>query len=600
MKQVKLRKIKLTDFKGQNLELEFGERTMIYWPNAKGKSTIFNAYLWLLTGADSMNRSNHALYDARIAPLTRENSKPAIVEGWFEVDGEPLTLKRMARPQFASDGTRLGADKYDMYVDGMKMASISYKAFIASTFADADTLKFMLNPEHYRNVDWRELSDLLVNIIGKVNDGDLPHDYNIIKPLITKYGEDKALKLLTDKIADNRKLLNVRRGMIEAMRTQLPDLSAVSDAEKEVQEKRRELDEVESALKDMSSQREDMAAKYAVCEQTFNEAKQIYYKNHEKHETRGEELAEDLSEAQRERNVLSGLHAERLAERKRKGEELAEMRKAGREARERFGTCPYCHHELAVEEAQRLYSEFTEKGKILAIELDGIDRQIDGLRCQINDYNSRVAELRMQIAAHGRYEDTPEGKAEIEQLRKLGEALIAPVPPENYTALMESKNALRLQIHELQNVIDKKSEYDAKLESIDEAEADARTIAADIAADEGKVAAFKQRESDILGVVKSRIEQLLSESTVCVGTQSKNGRVKTSCSLLVGGVPADDSNYAAQTIAGIDLACALMRHYGLSVPMFIDNAEHITRNVGELPMQTVWLFASNRNEVVKL
>lgn len=580
--------------------MEFGERTMIYWPNAKGKSTIFNAYLWLLTGADSMNRSNHALYDARIVSLTRENSKPAIVEGWFEVDGEPLTLKRMARPQFASDGTRLGADKYDIYVDGMKMAPTSYKAFIASTFADTDTLKFMLNPEHYRNVDWRELSDLLTSVIGEVNDSDLPHDYSIIKPLIAKYGDDKALKLLTDKIADGRKTLIARRSIIEAMRTQLPDLKDITAAEKEIQDKRRELDEVEAALKDISSQREDEAAKYAVREQAFNEAKQSYYKNHEQHNARGEELVEDLSEAQMERNVLSGLHSDRLTERKRKGEELTEMRKAGRKAREQFNACPYCHHELALEESQRLYSEFTEKGKILALELDEIDRQIVALRSQIEDYDGRIADLQAQIAAHGRYEDTAEGKVELEQLHKLGEALIAPTPPENYTALMESKNVLRLQIHELQNVIDKRSEYTAKLESIVEAEADARAIAADIAADEGKVALFKQREADILGVVKSRIECLLAESTVCVGSQSKNGKVKTSCSLLVGGVPADDSNYAAQTIAGIDLACALMRHYGLSVPMFIDNAEHITRDVGEMPIQTVWLFASGRNEVVKL
>lgn len=600
MKQIKLRKIKLTGFKGQNLEIEFGERTMIYWPNAKGKSTIFNAYLWLLTGADSMNRSNHALYDARIVSLTRENGVPAIVEGWFEVNGEPLTLKRMARPQFASDGTRLGADKYDIYVDGMKMAPTSYKAFIASTFADTDTLKFMLNPEHYRNVDWRELSDLLVGVAGEVKDEDLPHDYELIKPLIAKYGEDKAQKLLTDKIADNRKLLNVRRNMVEAMYSQLPDLKDIPAAEKEIQDKRRELDEVEAALKDTASQREDMAAKYAAREQVFNEAKQIYYKNHEKHEARGEELAEDLSDAQIERNVLSGLHTERLAERERKSEELTEMRKAGRKAREQFNVCPYCHHELAIEESQRLYTEFTEKGKALALELDEIGRQIVALRSQMEDYDARIADLQAQIAAHGRYEDTDEGKAELEQIRKLGEALLPPAPPEGYANLMETKSRLRLQIHELQNVIDKKSEYAAKLESIEEAEADARAIAADIAVDEGKAALLKQRESDILCIVKNRIKQLLSESAVCVDSQAKNGKIKTTCALLVGGVPADDSNYAAQTIAGIDLACALMRHYGLSVPMFIDNAEHITRDVGEMPMQTVWLFASGRNEVVKL
>lgn len=580
--------------------MEFGERTLIYWPNAKGKSTIFNAYLWLLTGADSFDRSNYSLYDARIAALTRENSKTAIVEGWFEVDGEPLTLKRTARPQFASDGTRMASDKYEMYVDGMKMAPTSYKAFIADTFADADTLKFMLNPEHYRNVDWRELSDTLVGVVGEVKEEDLAHDYAAIKPLITKYGEDKAVKMLSDKIADNRKALYDRRNMLEVMRSQLPDLSDVPAAEAEIKEKRCALDKVEVALKDLASGQEAMAAKYAVREQAYQEAKQIYNANMEKHHAYGIELAKKATAAVADKGKLSMQYYLVQDERTRKAEELSYMRKAGREAREHFDTCPYCHHELASEEAQRLYAEFTEKGKTLAAELDALDEQIADLRTQLSDYDVVIADLQAEVLLHGKYEDTDEGKAEFEQIRKLGEALLPPTPSESYANLMEAKNALRLQIRDLQNIVDKKSEHAAKLESIAEAEADAHAIATAMTIDEGKVALFKQREADTLSVVKSRIEKMLSESTVCVGTQAKNGRVKTSCTLLVGGVPADSSNYAAQTIAGIDLACALMKHYGLSVPMFVDNAEHITRDIAGLPMQTIWLFASPRNEILTL
>ena len=58
--KIQLKKLVLKDFKGiKNLEIDFSENTSISGDNATGKTTIFDAYSWLLWGKDSLNRKDY-------------------------------------------------------------------------------------------------------------------------------------------------------------------------------------------------------------------------------------------------------------------------------------------------------------------------------------------------------------------------------------------------------------------------------------------------------------------------------------------------------------------------------------------------------------
>ena len=58
-KKVTLKELTLKNFKGiRDLAVKFGEVTTIAGANATGKSTVFDAFTWVLFGKDSNDRTD--------------------------------------------------------------------------------------------------------------------------------------------------------------------------------------------------------------------------------------------------------------------------------------------------------------------------------------------------------------------------------------------------------------------------------------------------------------------------------------------------------------------------------------------------------------
>lgn len=95
MKKVLLQQITLTNFRGvKSKTIDFSDsETSIYGANATGKSTIFDAFTWLLFSKDQFDRKDYEI-------TTVENGKPlkkidAEVSAILNVDGEVITLKKI-------------------------------------------------------------------------------------------------------------------------------------------------------------------------------------------------------------------------------------------------------------------------------------------------------------------------------------------------------------------------------------------------------------------------------------------------------------------------------------------------------------------------
>ncbi len=95
-KEIKLLKLELRNFKGvRQFTLDTrGENVKVYGDNATGKTTLFDAFIWLLFDKDSQNKK-----DFQIKTLTKEN-KPISglnheVSGLFLIDGAELSLKKV-------------------------------------------------------------------------------------------------------------------------------------------------------------------------------------------------------------------------------------------------------------------------------------------------------------------------------------------------------------------------------------------------------------------------------------------------------------------------------------------------------------------------
>ena len=104
--EIKLRKLALQNFKGiKNKTIEFTCETNIYGQNASGKTTIFDAYLWLLFNKDSSNATefNIKTLGADGKPIHQlEHS----VEGSFEIDDQEVVLKKIYKEKWTTSTNR--------------------------------------------------------------------------------------------------------------------------------------------------------------------------------------------------------------------------------------------------------------------------------------------------------------------------------------------------------------------------------------------------------------------------------------------------------------------------------------------------------------
>lgn len=95
MKNIIIKRLSIVNFKGiRNLDIDFyGLETKIRGANGTGKTTIFDAFTWLLFGKDSKDRTKFNLktLDASGEVIPQI---PHEVSATLNVDGETISLRR--------------------------------------------------------------------------------------------------------------------------------------------------------------------------------------------------------------------------------------------------------------------------------------------------------------------------------------------------------------------------------------------------------------------------------------------------------------------------------------------------------------------------
>ena len=94
MRNINIKKLELRNFKGiRTMDIDFNQVTNIRGENATGKTTIFDAFTWLLFDKDSKDRT---AFDIKTLD---ENNEPLhgldhSVSGVLDIDGKIWTLKK--------------------------------------------------------------------------------------------------------------------------------------------------------------------------------------------------------------------------------------------------------------------------------------------------------------------------------------------------------------------------------------------------------------------------------------------------------------------------------------------------------------------------
>lgn len=619
MKKIVLKKLSLTDFRGQSGVFDFGSINEIQGKNGSGKSTIKNAFFWLLMGVDEYNRTNYQIFDTRVEQ-THENSKLAIVEGVFDIDGLEYTFKRAAsigwiRPNGKETYERKGSDNYKFYIDDIERSATDFKRAIEETFAPIEKLKVMLNVRHYTMLDWKERRKMLEEILKNMPLINIDDRFPSVAEGIKKYGVDKYKEQLQSKLKNVKEQTTRLPSEIEGMKSVVPSEDEITRIEQRISEIKSELTKVDEDIEGgkascqrIESTRNVILSKVADKEtemyalinnksKSINEEINVINSQLLSADVRNREILAKLAEYDRKMVDLAKERESLLVELSQKEEYVEKLRKENADLKNLQFTddkCALCGNTLPPDMLERNKALFNEKreSKRQSIitegrrEVDNIERikkRLGEIKEIINDtfapsvemistkdLNARIVALRVQLNNIKESESVKSIQREIESLRET-------LPTTANIDISKSLSKRRELENELELLVSKNARNSRTtiIEKINIKNAELKNACAEKAEIEGMIAQVTNYAETKARMVSEQVNSLFELVHVEIEEQDKSGKIVPTCKFTVKGVNDSVTNNASVTLAGIDLSNTLCKFYELNLPLFIDNAESI-------------------------
>lgn len=176
MKKITIKSLHIENFKGVKLlDVAFGNKTKIKGQNASGKTTIADAWHWLLFNKNSAGEEKF-----NVRPLDANGNRIDNVEikviATLEVNGKEVELSKVQRQKWVkrrgSDVAELQGNENIFEVDGYPKSEKDYKSYISS-LVDEDLFKMLTNPQYFANMKWKEQREILMRFVSDVSDLEL-------------------------------------------------------------------------------------------------------------------------------------------------------------------------------------------------------------------------------------------------------------------------------------------------------------------------------------------------------------------------------------------------------------------------------------------
>lgn len=628
MKKVFLKKISVQNFRSKSFEFEFGERNAIRGKNRSGKSSVKNAFFWLLTGADDLDRTNYNLFDTTIVH-TKENSVPTIVTAVLMIDDVEYEISRTAkigwtRKRGNDEYERKASDDYSFSIDGIERSATEFKNWIEDTFAPVDMLKCMINTQHflYNIDDWKVQRKYLANIAGEITNDDFKGDYTELFAQFSKYTAEQLRERIKTLLTPLKKALGTESTKgekvveLEVLQKNLVSLDEIENAEKELSELKSMRDEIQAKISGKKSPIDEASAKraqaLALVEAKETEIKEARKKHDTKQQAEVTKLESQLSniEAQNEAIRRQNENGKKVFERKKQTladdtkiveklknrlEELREENKAIK-SREFDGyNCTYCGAPLDEEKVEELKAKFEERkqkdrdnnkaeGLQAKQRLETAQADLENLQKGV-DKGFTPAELvsdgdlreriQQRKAAFPPFENSDKYKTLSKELEELKKS-VPEIPVVDTSEFDKELNEVNAKIEAASNKAGLRAQYTKQKKQIEDVQADMKKMAQERAQwekIEQQLVAYEQEKADIVG---KRVNQFFEKCKVSMFSEKKDGSLAPNCVITMDGRRSATLNKEGTITAGIDVSDAFCRFYGLNMPLFIDDNESIS------------------------
>lgn len=266
--KINLKELHLLNFKGaKNVLIPFGPETNIFGANETGKTTINDAYTWLLFGKNSSDEQkfNIKTLDSKNNPIHKMEHE---VKGVFDFSGSVNTLRRVYKEKWTK---KRGFEEKEF--DGHETlyfwndVPVDKKEFDGkiSVIIEETLFKLITNPLHFNSVlSWKERRTTLTKMAGKISNDlileKIATPQNDCADLISALNQNKTVSEYKKEIANKKKLLkDTLEGItprIDEVKRNTPQALDFELVETTITELKKQLKSIDDSLLSTSKQEE--------------------------------------------------------------------------------------------------------------------------------------------------------------------------------------------------------------------------------------------------------------------------------------------------------------------------------------------------------
>ena len=532
----------------------------------------------------------------------------------------------------------------DYVVNGVPVKKTEYDQTIKG-IADEKVFRLVTDPLFANEqLSWQELRDIVIDVCGNVSDEEVCHD-KTLAPLLNYLNEGKSIDDMKKIIQAKQRKINDDLKLIPAKIAELANMEPpASNTEEEfaaiIDKLKKSIAEKNERISTIKNGGAVSGWKLQIAELLVNgreEQAEINKETTKKRETIKDQIATMKTEKvnlctdfKNTNYSISSLKAT-IGDKERKLINLREQATAALdrqfEHKEITCTCPLCNQDLPEEQVQAAkdklekmreafnlkkseeVTDINTKGKALKAEVENDKAYLEKLVSQAETYTASINTITEKIEAT---------EAKLNEIKDITDS--------------EKLTHIRAEMSELENKIKNESESSESEISIIRIEiagleSEMETHQEDIAAirqyakTQERIAELKKQQEDLakeyerlsgtlfltetftrrkVEILEQKINEKFKLARFKMYAENiTNEGIAECCETTMDGVPYKDLNNAAKINVGLDIIQTLSDHYDFKAPIFVDNAEAVTKLL-DIDAQIVRLVVSEADKKLRV
>ena len=653
MRKIFVKSLSLVNFKGvRELDLQFVDgENMIGGSNGTGKTTVFDAFTWLMFGKDSTGRSDSnfnikTLDDAGKPIYHLDHSVVAVMC----VDGTDVKLERkyveVWQKQSGTTDMFLKNHKTEFFVNDVKCATKKEYDAEVNEIINESVYKMITNPWYFPQLSADNQKSMLIDMAGEVSDEDVAatnkNFAKFLEDLNGKPMEKMAKEIQAKKRACNE-ILDRIPSQIETAENVMPEAEDWDAIDAEIKNKLKEIEDIDATIADKSKVNEKEYERKASIQNQIGDAKlelanvknEIRANASQARNVAIQEINNIQLQIQGNDNMIKSTN--RLIENQEKEIESKEINvKALREEYKKvFASmiefddgqfiCPTCKRPYDAADIEAKKKELTENFNTdKADKLKKIQEKGKALNAALAEMKQTLATYKKELAKHEESVLTLQKKKsekEAEMPEPVDEANIIDtdqrvIDLQNKIVDLENQLNVGIKVIDVSELREQKRVANealqglykraAKKEQIERTRKEIEDLEKKQASNNQVLADCEQWERLHIQFQKAKDEELLKRingmfevvSFSFLSTQL-NGNEKLTCVCTVNGTPYPDVNNAGKINAGLDIINAICKAKGVTAPIFVDNAESVN-DILKTYSQKIMLYVTKDSTIRKI